>query len=101
MYDRSIGTYRHRGPKSSGISRHHTLQTWLDLYNSELALALSPVLFWNLCVQLEIWISIVSCGLAAVVGQASKPPPPPPHSASPLSSYVTAATCAKALSALP
>jgi hypothetical protein len=38
------------------------------------ALALSPVLFWNLCVQSEIWISIVICGLAAVVGQASKAP---------------------------
>ncbi len=54
-----------------------TLQTRLDLYNSELALASSPVLFWNLCVQLEIWISIVICGLAAVVGQARKAPPPP------------------------
>jgi hypothetical protein len=73
----------------------------LDLYNSELALASSPVLFWNLCVQSEIWISIVICGLAAVVGQGSKAPlslflrdschlckssfstslsPPPPHS---------------------
>ncbi len=71
------------------------LQTRLDLYNSELALASSPVLFWNLYVQLEIWISIVICGLAAVVGQASPPP-----SASPLSSYVTAASCAKTLSAL-
>ncbi len=66
------------------------LQTRLDLYNSELALASSPVLFWNLCVQSEIWISIVICGLADVVGQASKPPPPP------LSSYVTAASCARA-----
>ncbi len=60
-----------------------TLQTRLDLYNSELALASSPVLFWNLCVQLEIWISIVICRLAAVVGQASNAPPP--HSASSLS----------------
>ncbi len=50
------------------------LQTRLDLYNSELSLASSPVLFWNLCVQTEIWISIVICGLAAVVGQASKAP---------------------------
>ncbi len=54
-----------------------TLQTRLDLYNSELALASSPVLFWNLCVQLEIWISIVICGLAAVVSQASIAPLPP------------------------
>jgi hypothetical protein len=52
-----------------------TLQTRLDLYFSKLALASSPVLFWNLCVQSEIWISIVICGLAAVVGQASKAPP--------------------------
>ncbi len=44
----------------------------LDLYNSELALASSPVIFWNLCVRSEIWISIVICGRAAVVGQASK-----------------------------
>jgi hypothetical protein len=42
----------------------------------------------------------VICGLAAVVGQASIAPPSP-HSASPLSFYVTAASCAKALSALP
>ncbi len=84
---------QHKGVKS-------TLQTRLDLYNSLLALASSPVLFWNLCVQLEIWISIVICGLAAVVGQASKASPSP-HSVSPLSSYVTAASCAKALSALP
>ncbi len=68
-----------------------TLQTHLDLYDSELALASSPVLFWNLCVQSEIWISIVICGLAAVVGQASKNPPP--------SSYVTAASCPRAPSA--
>jgi hypothetical protein len=62
-----------------------TLQTRLDLYNSELALASSPVLFWNLCVQLEIWTFIVICGLAAVVGQASKAPPPlPPFSFSSL-----------------
>jgi hypothetical protein len=50
-------------------------QTRLDLHNSELALASSPVLFWNLCAQSEIWISIVICGLAAVVGQAIKAPP--------------------------
>ncbi len=55
-------------------SRSYALQTRLDLYNSKLALASSPVLFWNLCVQSEIWISIVICGLAAAVGQASKPP---------------------------
>ncbi len=30
------------------------LQTRLDLYNSELALASSPVLFWNLCIQSEL-----------------------------------------------
>ncbi len=62
-----------------------TLQTRLDLYNSEIALASSPVLFWNLCVHLEIWISIVICRLAAVVGQAiNAPPPPPPFSFSSL-----------------
>jgi hypothetical protein len=60
-------------PTASPFSLLTTLQTCLDLYNSELALASSPVLFWNICVQLEIWISIVICGLAAVVGQASKP----------------------------
>ncbi len=81
------------------------LLTRLDLYNSELALASSPVLLWNLCIQSEIWVSIVICGLAAVVGQASKahPPPPPQFSFSneitPLSSYVAAASCARALSA--
>ncbi len=53
------------------------LQTRLDLYNSELALASSPVLFWNLCVQLEIWISILICGLAALVCQARKASPRP------------------------
>ncbi len=54
---------------------------------------------------------MVICGLAAVVGQASKapltpsPPPPPPFSFSneitPLSSYGAAASCARALSVPP
>ncbi len=34
--------------------RQQALQTRLDLYNSKLALASSPVLFWNLCIQSEI-----------------------------------------------
>ncbi len=52
------------------------LQTRLDLYNSKLALASSPVLFWNLCIQSEYKFPLwsVECGLAAVVGQASKAP---------------------------
>jgi hypothetical protein len=56
-----------------------TLQTRLDLYDSELALASSPVLFWNLCVQLEIWISIVICGVDWQLWWARpvKAPPPP------------------------
>ncbi len=55
----------------------HTLLTCLDLYNSELSLVSSPVLFWNLCVRSEIWISIVIYGLAAVAGQPSGALPPP------------------------
>ncbi len=55
------------------------LQTRLDLYNSELALASSPVLFWNLCVQLEIWISIViSVDWQLWWARPVKPPSPHP-----------------------
>ncbi len=54
-----------------------SLQTRLDLYNSEFALASSLVLLWNLCVRSEIWISIVIYVLAAVAGQPSGTLPPP------------------------
>ena len=81
----------------------YTLLTCLDLYNSGLALASSPVLFWNLCVWSEIWISIVIYGLTAVAGQASITTPPPPpiqlHQKKNSLFFMAAASCARALSA--
>ena len=40
--------------KDKSKKAYATLQTRLDLYNSELALASSLVLLWNLCVRSEI-----------------------------------------------
>ncbi len=80
------------------------LLTRLDLYYSELALASSPVYSETYVSNRKYEFPFVICGLAAVVGQASKAPPPlPPFNFSneitPLSSYVAAASCARALSA--